>query len=449
MVLTDKLRRSLTLAVAAMLFLASLVPLLSRQHASAYTYNQLGSRQVKMSESGGGVTAVKYRVRFKVASTTNIKSVVVTFCSNSPIIGNPVCDLPAGFSVAGATVNGYSTSAPDTNPDNDMPGGNSLATADLSAWSGTPTILNQDTLTSSPNTVVISDSTGTGVLTAGTEIIFTINGVANPTANNTSFYSRIYTFDSTTGGTGYTLANPDAGVGNPSTDAGGIALSTAAQITITSKVQEKLTFCVYTAASFTTGTDNTCVGKPTTPASVNLGDTNGVLDSAGPFVDKTAYYSITTNAAGNALVRVKGDTLKSGAHSIAAIGATPALTNNPVGGAEQFGFCTYQNDGSGLAIADGSTIGLRDYTGSGTGGAGCSATTQTSGTASTGGTGAASFTFDTNNTDGTLSPYGDVIAKKSTGGYSTGNLAFIGNISDVTSPGIYTTTLSFIATGTY
>ena len=52
MVLTDKLKRSATLAIAALLFLASLVPLLTREKAGAY--GLLPSRSITMSSSADG-----------------------------------------------------------------------------------------------------------------------------------------------------------------------------------------------------------------------------------------------------------------------------------------------------------------------------------------------------------------------------------------------------------
>src|SRR5262249_50033565 len=153
----------------------------------------------------------------------------------------------------------------------------------------------------------------------------------------------------------------DLGTNNPGTgnvDAGGIALSTAEQITVTAKVQERLTFCVYTfptvesapgagdwaATPPNTTTDNSCASK--TGSDVILGDVNGVLDPSQSYVDKTAYFSITTNASGNAAVRLKGDTLQLNPSNptcattpscrIDAVGATPALSS---AGSEQFGLC--------------------------------------------------------------------------------------------------------------
>lgn len=440
MVLTDKLNRAATLAIASLLFLASLVPLLTRQRASAYTL--LGDRQIKMSSSVGSATGVTYEVEFKLASThTNLEGIVVSFCENSPIIEDTVCDRPAGFSLAAGNV-----TAPAVAGD-----------IDVSGW--TDVYEDHASAAGAANTLTLSDTTGlAGAI--GDTVRFNITGVVNPTAINASFFARIYTYTDSTFADGYTLANPN--VVGASMDAGGIALSTAEQITVTAKVQERITFCVYTyptvesapnAGDWTESApdpvaDNNCGGKM--GSSVILGDENGVLASDRSFVDKTSYFSITTNAASDAVVRLKGDTLSNGSATIPAIGDTP--TGSQIG-QEQFGFCLhpYSSGNTTLAIADGTDAAPDnvDYTGTDAL-VDCSDTVQSARLATAPAAGAddngALFAFDTANTTTT---FGQVIARKQAGPYTTARIAFIGNISDITQPGIYRTTLTFIATGTY
>jgi hypothetical protein len=404
MLLLDKLRRHVSLAVIAVLLLASIMPVLLARKASAYAL--VTERFIKMSSSANGATDVTYQVGFKPATTGTIGGMVVTFCSNSPILGDS-CTAPTGFNTNFAT----------------------LALANVSASFGTGWAI--DATNSTANTVILTNSTPQS-FTAGTAGAFDLgdtgasDGVTNPTTTNQTFYARVITYDSdlhaqqyiaNVGGGGPTA--PALGTGN--IDAGGFALSTAAQITITSKVQERLTFCVYTAAN--------CAGGGT---AVALGDTNGVLDPAGPYVDKNTQYDVATNASQGVAIRVKGDTLKSGSFDVAAIGST-AQSSSP--GNEQFGFCTYQSTGSGLSAQ---TL----YNNSNN----CNSTTQTAGTATPGGAGSADFAFDLTNINST---YGDVFANKDAGSTSSGVIAFIGNISNTTEAGIYTTTLTFIATGTY
>lgn len=424
MFILEKLRRPSAVASAAVLVLASIVPLLGNDKVSAYEL--LTSREIRMSSSAGSGTSagtdVTYLIRSTTPSTQTIGSIVIDFCSNSPIIGDS-CTAPAGFNINEA----------------------GLAIANqtgITTWTATPHA-NSDT-----NTVVLTRTAAS--FTAGT---FTFelgstggsDGITNPTASNTTFYARILTYaDADDDGDGCSAAD-DSAVCYPTVDntaqslhAGGTAMSTADQITIQSKVQERLTFCVYTgAASYAT-----CALSATNP--VVLGDANGVLDPNNAYVSTATKYNVTTNATNGVTIRAKGATLTSGSNSIDAIGATAAAS---AAGTEQFGFCTYRDAGGG-------TTGLTPSAPYNH--ANCSATTQ-----GINGHGSAQFAFDITTACGATASaadfqennlscrYGDAIATKSAGNFSTGVVSFIGNISNTTEPGIYTTTMTFIATGNY
>lgn len=384
--------RSGRMALAALLLLSSLVPLLVQHKVGAY--GQVSSRAIKMSSSVVSATNTSYEVTFNPSSVggTTVKSLVVDFCSNSPIIGDS-CTAPAGFTVGTPSV--------------------TTGTGFTGSW--TAASLN------SGRTLTLTKAAGDNFISS-TQVLFTLTTATNPSALGT-FYARILTFPNDTtsnDATDYTDANIAT---NVPTDTGGIALSTAAQINVTSKVQERITFCVYT-----TGAGNDCSGKSGT--AVALGDTNGVLDPAGAYVDINAKYSITTNATGDAIIRMKGPTLTSGANTIAS--TNTGATSTP--GSPQFGVCTFQSAGSGMLPNAPYNNGA------------CTGTTQSAGTGTPGGDNGASFAFETANTGST---YGDDIAHKPAGAFSTGTLAFLGNISNTTPAGIYTTALTFIATGTY
>jgi hypothetical protein len=390
------------LVIAAVLLVATALPIFSSDKAAAY--GLVTSREIKMSSSANGATDTTYDVSFIAATTSNVGGLVIDFCSNTPIIGDS-CTAPTGF---------------DTNEAG-------LALANQSGV--TDWVVNAATTT---NKVVLTRTAAS--VTASTTVSFDLgaaggsDGITNPTTTNTTFYARILTFSTNAGATGYTSTSP--GAEPPLVDAGGVALSTAAQIIVTAKVPERLLFCVYT-----TGSGNDCTTKSGT--AVSLGNTNGVLDPAGPYVDKNAKFSITTNAVSGAIVRVKGPTLTTGSNTITAIGGTPTTSTL---GTEQFGLCAYTSAGPALTV---------DTVYDGGSGSECSSTTQTAGTGSPGGAGSAEFAFDTNTTDGTGSTFGDTLATKAVGSFSTGILVFVGNISDTTEPGIYTSTLTFVATGTY
>jgi hypothetical protein len=413
------LRRPRYFVAAMVLALSSVLPLVISQEAGAY--GLLASREIRISTSDGAATDVTYLVNATTPTTDNIGSIVIEFCGNSPIIGDSSCTTPGGFDINEA----------------------GLALANQSGITNWTVHANTDT-----NTLVLNRAASAS-FTAGA---FSLelgagggsDGVTNPTTDNTSFYARILTFaDIDDDGDGCSAGDDWAGCyvsqanHNQSLHAGGIALSTAAQITVTSKVQERLVFCVYTGGAGYA--NNNCTGKSGT--AVTLGDTNGVLDAAGPYVDVNARFSITTNAVSGATVRAKGATLTSGGNTITAIGSGTAEANS-VAGSEQFGFCTYQFAGSGLTID-------ADYDGDNATGEDCADSSQTAGTGTPGGTGPGndvSFAFITAEMGAT---YGSSISTKPAGDYSTGTLAFVGNISNTTEAGIYTSTLAFIATGTY
>jgi hypothetical protein len=342
-------------------------------------------------------------------NATTVKSVAVDFCGNTPIVGDS-CTATVGTSTPSLGSATITTT-----------GGSGIGNLTGGPWTAT--------VTNSGRTLTIASSTGM-TMNTGTSYYFTINLVTNPT-NLGTFYSRVLTFpnDATSNyAGGYTATNTGT---NIPTDAGGIALSTANQITITAKVQERIVFCVYT-----TGTGNNCTGKSGTD--ITLGDANGVLDPVGAYVDKSAMYTVSTNASQGVNIRVKGTTLTSGSNTITA-NTSPATS---VPGSEQFGLCTYES----ASVSGGLSANAKYDGGTGTE---CSGTSQTAGTATPGGDNSADFTFDTNGTNGTTSTYGDVIATKSAGDFSTGTLVFIGNVGNSTEAGIYKTTLTFIATGTY
>lgn len=399
MVFVDKLRRSTSLAAAALLIVASAVPLLSVQTAGAYTL--LGEREIKMGTSQTGVVDEDgYRVDFVLTEdVNNLEGVVVTFCEESPIIGEEDCAVPAGFDLDGASVTGADE-------------------GDVDLTSFTSDFVNVSNGGSDENTLVLHDDTGVAV-DNGDVVTFTIENVNNPTALGT-FFARIMVYDDDT----RALAYNDPGDTESPTLAGGIALSTADVITIESKVQERLEFCIHTNTS-PANNPSDC-SAPVDP--VVLGDENGVLSAVDPTISDEARFGITTNASAGATVRMKGATLDSGSFTIDPIGDTAATSNE---GSEQFGLCVHELGSPGLSAT-------APYDSSD-----CSGVTAGQGQGNDNG---ASFAFDTAQTE---SAYGSSIATKDAGQWSTGVLVFLGNISEVTEPGIYTTTLDFIATGRY
>lgn len=400
MVLTDKLKRPSALAAAALLILASLVPLLS--NTKAHAYGLVTERNIKMSSSKAAQTDVNYLASWKAATSASVGGVVIDFCSSSPIIGD-TCTAPAGFDVNEA--------------------GLALSQSGLSGFT-----INAATDT---NTLIVTNGTPQA-LTAGSTYTLTLggggasDGVTNPTGgtpgvapeDNITFYARILTYDTAANAAAY--SSTAAGGGTGVIDAGGVAMSTANQLTITSKVQERLTFCVYTAGgSCAAGTGN----------SITLGDANGVLDNNTQYTNSTAQFGVATNANGlspsnSVSIRMKGGTLKS--NPACADGSGQNCSINPSGASATAGTAGTEQFGLRVTSTGAPLTATAPYNG-----------------------GVNNYAFDDNNTTGTQSVYGQEIASTNASTEKTGTLEFVGNISATTEPGIYTTTLTFVATGTY
>jgi hypothetical protein len=351
------------------------------------------TRSIAMSSSAGGATGTSYKVSFNLISTGALQGIVVDFCDNDPVIGDTTCTTPAGFSVtASPAVSGQSATA-----------GCSLATFT------TATSLN------SSRSVAITASAAISVSASPCAASFTLTTITNPSTANHTFYARVYSYATAAAATSYTSAVPGAYV-----DAGGIALSTAAQIVVTAKVQEQLTFCVYTGANCAAG-----------GTAITLG-TNGVLSTSTSYTDINTSYDIQTNATGGAAVYVKGGLLTSGSNTIPALTTAATYT----AGTSEFGICTYRaGGGTNLTPYTGTTL----YSG-GTSGLCSGATT---GVSTDHG---AYFYYGTTAISGT---YGDEIASEIAGTSTTGNVAMMAGVSNTQVAGIYTTTLTFIAVGTY
>jgi hypothetical protein len=417
--------RWIRFAVALLLVFTSLLPLFALNKADAYTLPD--DRFIRLSSSAGAANDVTYLVSFSPnqgGTTQNIGGMVVEFCSDTPLIGQ-ACTAPVGFNAHAFT------------GDNTLVLANQVGVTD---WA-------KNTTNATANRLVLSRTGGAQALDPGavTTVSFEMgaagasDGVTNPTVNNQSFYARILTFTTQVGAEQYASNDIDNSGANTVVDAGGIALSTAAQITITAKVPEKITFCVYTSAI-----SNDCSGVSGT--AITLGNDQGILIHTGVFTDVNTKFSLSTNALYGAVVRMKGSTLKTNPACSEAAGQTCSIDAIAPGpdpsapGTEQFGMCLYESSGAGTIDP------IAPYNH-----ASCNLTTQTAGGAAPGGDGGAEFAFDNNNVTGTTSTYGHPIADTNDGATlsTTATLAFIGNITEITEPGIYTTTLTFIATGTF
>jgi hypothetical protein len=386
---------------------------------------ELEPREITISSSAPAATSVTYTAAFTLATpATAVEGVVIDFCANDPIPGD-ACNTGAG-----TNLNGFSlTSTP------------SVAKTGLSS-SGSWTAATNG---ASPyHTLFYTDAsaTTTGQTAA---VTVTISGVTNPTPNTYpgTFYARIFTYSSSTSATSYTSLTPGSNI----IDQGGDALSIAQTISVTAKVFETLTFCVFTT---TCGTAPTATLGAATTTALSTSNTYGSTNVA---------YTLATNAYNGVIVTMTGTTLCTAstlsyancenatpAPTITALGATAAA---PVLGNSQFGMCvtaitgvtaatTYTSStnacptlvqntaytpGSGLLTN--TTYGFND------------ANSGTCGSSGVGGAG-------TNATCGSL-------VMSSTGSISSnsGSFTFIANIAATTPSGIYNANLNMVATAKF
>jgi hypothetical protein len=425
--LSNILRRFSALFAAILLLAGIAIPLATPSPADAVAL--LTARSLTLSSSAVGTVSTgnpgegnngaktKHTVGFTLATGGNVGSILIQYCT-SPVIG-VTCTTPTGFDA------------------NNLPNASStLATTGFNAGAfsvdkatSNPSGCNGGTSTTRDNCVLIKRSSAVSESATAKTVAYggsSSDYIKNPTTANYSFYARIFTYSDT----GYATL----------VDNGGVAASTTQGITITAKVAEKLDFSVGTTVTHPTD-PQTCT--PFNDAgTLTLGDVNGVLATNQAY-DAHSYFRVNSNSVGGTVIYYSGDTLKNGANSITSAGlSTNGVSSTP--GFKQFGLALDQNDtnpnsntGAGYSFTDlnpnnHTNIGAHPYDYSAGGGS------ITSG-------GTAKFQFDTASL---TSP--DPVAY-STGGIQcdTGSIRYVANVSNSTPAGIYTTTITYIATGTY
>ncbi len=238
---------------------------------------QLENRQLQLSSAASGANNVEYTFTFDATSSDNLGSFVFEVCDNDPFPGT-TCDAPTGFNGDGADADVTIEGSPVT--------------------SGTVT-----TTGASENVFTVPlDSVET--VNANDTIEVVLSGVTNPTAANTEFWARLYTYSDTGAST--------------LVDDGGLAFSTGQAIDVTARVQETLQFCVYTGVDCQDG-----------GSEVDL----GILNTA-ELQTAESFFDVATNARNGMSVTYLGTTLESGGHEIDPFGPTMTASDT---GTEQFG----------------------------------------------------------------------------------------------------------------
>lgn len=248
-------RRVGSLFAVAALVLATFAPGLVPASASAA---QLEQRSVQLSNSSAGMENVNYTVQFDTENAGTTGAVVLQFCDDTPLIG-VACSAPTGFSVTGATADGFTPSALTVAADN--------ARVYAGTFAATTTI--------------------------------ELEGVNNPDAAG-ALYVRIVTYDTALNAQAYTATN----LGANAIDQGSAAVSITDTVGVSGAVLEAMTFCV--AGNVIDDINCERVDEaPLTPPTIQLGEAGTDALSASAISEGSIYSQISTNAAGGAVVSLK------------------------------------------------------------------------------------------------------------------------------------------------
>jgi hypothetical protein len=285
------LARANAFVTAAVIASAALLPamLLNGSASGAQLNNRFIDMSASQTSEGSGRDGgdafgqdVTYSVNFDLGTAHgNLEGVVIDFCSNTPIIGDP-CTAPTGFDVNEGT----------------------LAIANLVG----ATSLTIDAATDA-NTLILTNATGDNLASAAT-VSFDMgstgaaDGVTNPSTTGT-FYARILTYTDSAVAAAYDPETPGANV-----DDGGIALAVANELTVTARVQEVLEFCIGTDTA-STGLGNVagddCTDVAGTDLSLGVVDSNSVATTSNIDVPNDGVAMIRTNALNGAAVYYKAE----------------------------------------------------------------------------------------------------------------------------------------------
>ena len=313
------------------------------------------SRSIAMASSVEDVET-NYTIGFTVPANSNVGAVIIEFCDNDPI-PNTTCT----FTAVGDDIPQVDTNA------------GSIATesaGDAFAFTGaTVSECDNPALTAPAVGSQFVEITCTAVddfSNAASTFSGTIDDIDNPSnatdspANpNNTFYARIYVYNVTN------PTNPTVGSGNTASSTnlehtGGIAMSTAEQLTITARVQEILEFCVGTNAtapadcSAMTGNsvdlgvlDFASINRSTQQSSPSQGSVMARTNASGGInIDYFAEQATTgTNHLG--AMRVDGANCNAGDVETDQCLLSAGTTQNTItAGTEEFGMCIFGIDTS-------------------------------------------------------------------------------------------------------
>ncbi len=325
---------ALTWFTVVALVVASMLPLVAM--SDRVDAAQVTTRKITM-ESSEPDLETSYDIDFVVPSGT-IGSFRVEFCNADPIPGQ-ACT----FTAVGDDVPQFDANA-----------------GSAAALNGSPSFGGQAITLSGPSVGdnYLDFTLGATVVAADTAFAVTVDNIDNPsndtesalsnilgrTEDNNTFYARIYTFASTTP-TAYLVGTPPLG-----NNEGGVAISTANQLTLTARVQEVLYFCV---GDTDAGSNSDCTditGSTVDLGVLDSGDVN-VSSTEGATGDQNGYVMVRTNAASGVDIDYFGANLDSGTATITGRTSEAAIS----AGTEEWGM---EVDGGAVDVTNGTTSNL-------------------------------------------------------------------------------------------
>lgn len=342
----------LSLLSAAVLLVTAMVPV-SVQAA------QLNNRQLELESSIAGATT-GHDFSFDIATAADVGGFRLEYCDNDPFPGE-TCTAPSGFDATSFTLD---------------------AQTGASGFS-------KDATETSANVIAVSNATPQ-TFAADDTVTFDFSDVVNPDTANQEYFVRLYTYDDDA----YTNVIDD----------GGLAFSTAETVEVTARVQETLSFCVYTGADCASGGTQADLG----------------ILSTGSTEVAESYFDVATNARnGVSIVYYSDATLTSDSFTIDAFGNPTAgdgnLEQSSTTGGEQFG----------LRVSNVTTGGQNAV---------------------------ASAPFDTAAADEYAfheAAYDDIGESSGPVETTTFTIEYAANVDALTETGIYDTEIEYIATGTF
>jgi hypothetical protein len=290
---------------------------------------QITARQLLLepgATAGGSLAGgtVNHKFSFTLNDTNdNLAAIAFQYCSTAAAVPNGIgCVAPVGVSTSAVTLGAIS-------------GATGWAAASKSGWDDAADTVNNGVLLTRT-----AANLGGGV--TGVPVSIELDNIVNPTAVNTTFFVRIWTFQTTTVTlSSLTAANAD--------DAGTVAASTANPIILTGTMPESLIFC--TGATINISTVTT-LPDCSTATSGNI-SFNQLFD---PNTTSwaTSQMAASTNAGQGYQVTLAGNTMKSGTNQIAAIGSSAAVS---IPGTAQFGLNLIDDKNPTAPIVTDPTIG--------------------------------------------------------------------------------------------